>query len=87
VISLTKSFATYLAPYDVTVNAIAPGATTTDLIRDWSADTRAKVIENIPLRRLAEPDEIAAVALFLASDACCYMTGATVDVNGGRLMD
>jgi NAD(P)-dependent dehydrogenase (short-subunit alcohol dehydrogenase family) len=87
VISLTKSFASYLAPYGVTVNAIAPGPVTTDLTRDWPADRLAAIAEAIPFKRLARPEDIAGVAAFLASDQASYMTGEIVDVNGGLLMD
>jgi 3-oxoacyl-[acyl-carrier protein] reductase len=87
VISLTKSFASYLAPYGVAVNAVAPGPATTDLTRDWPADRMAALAAAIPFKRLARPEEIAAVVGFLASDRCTYMTGEIVDVNGGLLMD
>jgi NAD(P)-dependent dehydrogenase (short-subunit alcohol dehydrogenase family) len=87
IISLTKSFASYLAPFGVTVNAIAPGPATTDLTRDWPADRMQALAEAIPLKRLARPEDIAPVAAFLASDAAGYLTGETVDVNGGLLMD
>jgi 3-oxoacyl-[acyl-carrier protein] reductase len=87
IISITKSFAAYLAPYGVTVNAIAPGPATTDMTRDWPADRVASIVASIPLRRLAAPEDIADVAAFLASDASRYMTGEVVDVNGGLLMD
>jgi 3-oxoacyl-[acyl-carrier protein] reductase len=87
VISLTKSFATYLAPFGISVNAIAPGPVTTDLTRDWPADRLAAVADAIPFKRLARPEDIAGVAAFLASDRANYMTGEIVDVNGGLLMD
>ncbi|HEV8635373.1 MAG TPA: SDR family NAD(P)-dependent oxidoreductase [Chloroflexota bacterium] len=87
VISLTKSFASYLAPYGVAVNAVAPGPATTDLTRDWPADRMAALAQAIPFKRLARPEEIAAVVGFLASERCTYMTGEIVDVNGGLLMD
>jgi NAD(P)-dependent dehydrogenase (short-subunit alcohol dehydrogenase family) len=87
IISLTKSFASYLAPYGVSVNAIAPGPATTDLTRDWPADRLAAIAEAIPFKRLARPEDIAGVAAFLASDQANYITGEIVDVNGGLLMD
>jgi NAD(P)-dependent dehydrogenase (short-subunit alcohol dehydrogenase family) len=87
VISLTKSFASYLAPYGVSVNAITPGPATTDLTRDWPADRLAAIAEAIPFKRLARPEDIAGVAAFLASDQASYLTGEIVDVNGGLLMD
>lgn len=87
VISLTKSFASYLSPYGVTVNAIAPGPAATDLTRDWPADRVAALVSAIPFKRLATAEDIAPVAAFLASDRAGYITGEIVDVNGGLLMD
>lgn len=87
IVSLTKSFASYLAPYGVTVNAVAPGPATTDLTRDWPADRMNAIAETIPLKRLARPEDIAPVVAFLASEAASYLTGEIVDVNGGLLMD
>jgi 3-oxoacyl-[acyl-carrier protein] reductase len=83
-ISMTKTFARDLAPYGVTVNAIAPGQIDADpaLLSD---EARARVLELIPLGRLGEPEEIAYAALFLASPMAAYITGATIDVNGGIL--
>ena len=83
-ISMTKTFARDLAPSGVTVNAIAPGQIDADpdLLSD---EARARVLELIPLGRLGEPEEIAYAALFLASPMGAYITGATIDVNGGVL--
>lgn len=87
IISLTKSFASYLAPYGVAVNAIAPGPATTDLTRDWPPERLAALAQAIPFKRLARPEDVANVAAFLASDKASYITGEIVDVNGGLLMD
>jgi 3-oxoacyl-[acyl-carrier protein] reductase len=87
VISLTKSFAAYLAPYGVNVNAIAPGPAETDLTKDWPADSVTRLTNNIPFKRFARPEDIAPVAAFLASDQAAYLTGEIVDVNGGLFMD
>lgn len=83
-ISMTKTFARDLAPNGITVNAIAPGQIDADpdLLSD---EARARVLELIPLGRLGEPEEIAYTALFLASPMAAYITGATIDVNGGVL--
>ncbi len=83
-ISMTKTFARDLAPFGVTVNAIAPGQIDADpdLL---TPEQRQRVMEIIPLGRLGEPEEIAYVALFLASPMASYITGATIDVNGGVL--
>ena len=85
-ISMTKSFATYLAPFGVTVNAVAPGLMRTDLTSGWSEEDIASLAKRIPTGRLATTQEVAAVVAFLASDAASYITGATIDVNGGWLM-
>jgi 3-oxoacyl-[acyl-carrier protein] reductase len=87
VVSLTKTFASYLAPFGVNVNAVAPGPVDTDLTRAWSEDQRDRVRRGIPWGRFATAEEIAAVVVFLASSASAYMTGTTVDVNGGLRMD
>lgn len=87
VMSFTRSFAAYLAPFGVNVNAIAPGPAETDLTRDWPADQVAALVNNIPFKRFAQPDDIADVAVFLASNQARYLTGETVDVNGGLFMD
>lgn len=85
--SVTKSFAKYLAPHG-TVNAIAPGPAHTDLTAAWDEDELLEGLrQSVPLQRLAVPDDFRGVAVFLASDYANYITGATVDVNGGLRMD
>lgn len=81
---------------DVQVNAILPGGITTEgasrplegsgMTREQMDDMRARFVEKIPLRRMGVPDDIAKVALFLASSASDYMTGAHVVVDGGALL-
>ena len=83
-ISMTKTLARDLAPFGVTVNAIAPGQIDADP-ELLTPEARARVLELIPLGRLGQPEEIAYVALFLASPMAAYITGATIDVNGGIL--
>lgn len=87
VLNVTKTFASYLAPFGATVNAVAPGPIDTDLTRSWTADQRERVRRAIPWGRFATAEEVAGVVAFLASPASAYMTGATVDVNGGLRMD
>lgn len=82
-IGLTKSLARLLAPDGVTVNCIAPATTATDLTAAWPDELQAQVQAQIPLGRFAQPEEIAAAVCHLASDAASFMTGATLDVNGG----
>jgi NAD(P)-dependent dehydrogenase (short-subunit alcohol dehydrogenase family) len=85
--SVTKSFATYLAPYG-TANTIAPGPSITPLTDAWNADEALdRLRQTIPLQRLGQPQDYRGVAVFLASEYASYMTGATVDVNGGFRME
>jgi NAD(P)-dependent dehydrogenase (short-subunit alcohol dehydrogenase family) len=83
VIALTKVLSKELARQQVTVNAVAPGVVLTEMGQTIPEEHRAKMLENIPLRRFGEPDEIAKVILFLASDLASYVTGQTIHVNGG----
>ncbi|OHB71114.1 MAG: 3-oxoacyl-ACP reductase [Planctomycetes bacterium RBG_13_63_9] len=85
-VALTVSLAREVAAEGIHVNAVAPGMMTTDMARDALAKGQQQYIERIPLRRIADPAEIANVVTFLASDRASYMTGATVDVTGGMLM-
>ncbi len=85
--SVTKSFARYLAPYG-TVNSIAPGPSSTDLTADWNDPALLETLrQSVPLQRLGVPADFAGAAVFLASDYAAYITGATLDVNGGIRMD
>ena len=84
VITLTKVMAVELAAHGITVNAQAPGATETEMVRRMhSAATRRIYTDAIPLQRYGETGEIAAAALFLASEAASYVTGLVVAVDGG----
>jgi len=82
-IGLTKSLALELAKYNITVNGVSPGYTRTEMTRAALAEHGAEISKKIPLGRPAEPEEIAAVISFLASDGASYITGETVNVNGG----
>jgi len=84
VIGLTRSMALALAPHRIRVNAIAPGLTDTAQPRYGNTEEQiaARALE-IPLGRMAQPEEIARVAVFLASDEASAMTGAVVHANGG----
>ena len=86
IISMTKGFARHHAPDGILVNAVAPGAVDTRLIRMLPPEDQQATVDVIPLKRLAAPVEIARAVLFLASDANTYITGATTDVNGGSFM-
>lgn len=85
-IAFTKNFARNLGPRGVTTNAIAPGAILTPMaagIFEREPHLEAVITADIPLRRFAQPAEVATVVAFLASDEAAYINGATIDVNGG----
>jgi glucose 1-dehydrogenase len=84
---LTKVMALALAPYGIRVNAIGPGSIMTDILKAVATDKEAKrrILARTPLGRIGEPDEIASVAVFLASQEASYMTGETIYADGGRL--
>jgi len=89
VVMLTRSLALNLAKFGIRVNGIAPGLISTAGVAamdDNSAENVKKVTNGIPMGRLGKPDDIAKVALFLASDAASYMTGSIVVVDGGALV-
>ena len=85
VLGLTKSLALELAP-EITVNAISPGYTRTPMTRDALEEKEEKITEKIPLDRVAESPEIAGVASFLVSQDGGYLTGETINANGGIYM-
>ncbi|MMZ60109.1 3-oxoacyl-[acyl-carrier-protein] reductase FabG [compost metagenome] len=86
VIGLTKSSARELASRNISVNCIAPGFIETDMTDQLPEDVRQSMLGGIPLARLGQPEEIAKVAVFLASDSASYMTGQTLHVDGGMYM-
>jgi 3-oxoacyl-[acyl-carrier protein] reductase len=86
VIGLTRSLCKALGPYNITVNAIAPGPTHTPMTSTWLSKAEESLKEQIPLRRLGTPQDIANAALFLASDEAGFITGICLDVNGGLTM-
>lgn len=86
VISATKSAAKELAEYKIRVNAVAPGMVGSERFKAVLADKFAEKINDVPFGRLAEPEEIANLCLFLASDASAYMTGQIIGVDGGAII-
>lgn len=86
-LSMTRAMALELAPYRIRVNAIAPGLTDTAQPRYGSSEAElAEAAKAIPLGRMAQPEEIARAAVFLASNDAAFITGQTVHVNGGSYL-
>lgn len=86
IVGLTKAAAKEVAHLGVRVNAIQPGLIRTAMIEGMREDILEQRLKDIPMGRLGEPDEVAKVALFLASDLSAYMTGTVLEVTGGRHM-
>lgn len=82
----TRMMSKELAPYHIRVNAVAPGLLNTDMGMYKSDDERAKIIEANSMKRLGKPEEVANVVCFLASEEASFLTGAVVNVDGGRLL-
>lgn len=86
-VGFSKSLAREIGSRGITVNVVAPGFIDTDMTRDLPEDNRAAMLGQVPLGRLGEGDDIANAVLFLASAAGAYITGETLHVNGGMIMD
>ncbi|MBU1627460.1 SDR family oxidoreductase [bacterium] len=87
VIGLTRALAKEAAPYGVTVNAVCPGLIDTEMVRNFAEKEEIESYRNsFPIPRLGTPEEVADLVLFLASNKAAYITGASLDINGGDLM-
>lgn len=86
VIGMTKATAKELASRGITVNAVAPGFIETDMTDKLPEDMRTQLLQQIPLAKLGQPEDIAKAVRFLASDDASYMTGQTIHVDGGMYM-
>ena len=80
---LTRSLARELSTRNITVNCVAPGFIDTDMTRDLSEEAREKLLSQVPMGRLGTPNDVAAAVLFLLGEGAAYVTGTTLDVNGG----
>jgi NAD(P)-dependent dehydrogenase (short-subunit alcohol dehydrogenase family) len=87
IVCLTKSLALYAAPHGVNVNCVCPGPTVTPLTDSWGEKLNRSFAEKIPFKRYGRPEEVAEAICFLASERAAYITGETMDVNGGLVMD
>jgi 3-oxoacyl-[acyl-carrier protein] reductase len=83
VIGFTKSLAKEVAPYNIRVNAVAPGFIETDMLMQLHEKQRVKVLDEIPLGRFGMPEEVARTVLFLVSDEAAYITGQVIQIDGG----
>jgi NAD(P)-dependent dehydrogenase (short-subunit alcohol dehydrogenase family) len=87
IVTLTRGLARTYGPAGIRVNAVAPGLIDTAMLRDGMTDEAlARLVEQVPLGRMASPEEVAPAVVFLASDHARYITGATVNISGGWLM-
>ena len=86
-LGFTKALAQEGASRGVTVNALAPGYTETDMVRAVPANVLEQIVARIPVGRLGKPEEIARAVLFLVADEAGFITGSTLTVNGGQYMD
>jgi len=83
VIGFTKALAKEVAPYNVRVNAVAPGFIDTEMTREFSAKMRERYLNMVPLQRFGTPDEVAWAVLFLLGDESQYITGQVLQIDGG----
>ncbi len=87
VLAMTKKLGKELGQYGIVVNGINPGTSQTEMTAEWPRPLIEGIIKNTPLGRLVEPQDIAEVVAFLASDAACFVHGETIEVNGGIVCD
>lgn len=87
VIALTKGIAREAGPHGINVNAICPGPIETQMLADCPEETRERILSGVPLRKFGEPQDIANMAIFLASDLASHVTGEITDVDGGIMRD
>lgn len=86
IMAFSRQLALQYSPYGLRVNCVAPGTTATEMIKNRSPEKVNSLVESIPLKRLGMPEDTAQAVLFLASPWADYITGETIDVNGGKYM-
>ena len=87
ILGLTRAAAKEFAPYGITVNAVCPGLVNTEMVQQNVAPERLDAyLASFPVSRICDPSEVAELVAFLASDRAAYITGASLDINGGDLM-
>jgi 3-oxoacyl-[acyl-carrier protein] reductase len=87
VIAFTRHLAAEMGPHGIRVNCLAPSAVENERMRTWmSEEQRRELGASFPLRRIGQPEDVAAATLFLASDASAWITGVTLDIAGGKIM-
>jgi len=86
IISLTRSVAKLLAPHGVRCNALAPAGVETEMLRQYTEEQRAALVQGIPAGRFATPEEIAELVFWLTTPGADYITGQTLNVNGGSYL-
>ena len=84
--SLTQKLALEMAPYGIRVNGVCPGPIETDMSLQWTDEYRSKITSKIPLGRLGATEDVARPVAFLASDEAAYITGETININGGKFI-
>jgi 3-oxoacyl-[acyl-carrier protein] reductase len=87
IMCFTKALARELAPFGITVNAVAPGVIDTEMAENISGGDFSRYLKNIPLGKIGSPEDVANAVAFLVSDEARYITGEILDVNGGLFMD
>ncbi|RYG07299.1 MAG: SDR family oxidoreductase, partial [Burkholderiales bacterium] len=86
VTGFSRALANEVGEFGITVNCIAPGLIETEMFKGFSAERREAAVSQVPLKKLGQPADVAAAVAFLASEDGRYLTGTTIDVNGGLFM-
>ncbi len=86
-LGLTRAVAKEAAPWGITANAVCPGLIDTEMVRATTTEPELEeFLESFPIKRIGRPEEIGDLVVFLCSDRASYITGASIDINGGDLM-